>query len=81
LQFQQEDLIHFGQLVLALACGSLGALQDLPKALDFIDTHYSKEIKEIVLYLLSKPHAQKNIDDIARMLTPRIFQELDFALR
>ena len=81
LQHQQEDLFHFGQLILSLACGSLGALLDLPKAFDYISKQYSHEIKDIVVYLLSPPTAQKSIRDIASILIHQYLHEIDSSLR
>lgn len=81
MQLQQEDLVHLGQLILSLACGSLGSLLDLKKAFDYIANQYSHEVKDVIMYLLSTPTAQKSILDVAAMLTHRLFQEFDNSLR
>ena len=81
IQHQQEDLVHLGQLLLSLACGSLGALLDLTKAFDYISKQYSSEIKDIIVYLLSPPAPQKSIRDITSILTSRLLNEFDQSLR
>ncbi|KAI9000236.1 kinase-like domain-containing protein [Gaertneriomyces semiglobifer] len=78
-QHQQEDLLHFGQLIVALACGSLAAVHNLPKSIEFIVRHNSMDMKNVILYLLSKPNAYKCIDDVVTMIGPRILHEINSA--
>lgn len=52
---QQEDLVLFGRLLVALCCNSLAALSALPKALDTIGRIYSSDIQALALFLVSKP--------------------------
>ncbi|KAJ3197498.1 PAB-dependent poly(A)-specific ribonuclease subunit 3 [Irineochytrium annulatum] len=78
-QFQHDDLLHFGQLVMALACGSLVALHNISKSIDFISRHYSLDLKNIMIYLLSKPHMHKSINDVITMIGPRILHEINSA--
>ncbi|ORX88988.1 hypothetical protein K493DRAFT_331279 [Basidiobolus meristosporus CBS 931.73] len=75
--YQQEDLLQFGQLLTCLACNSSSALANLPKSIDFIARHYSPDVKNLILYLLSKPSTTKNIDDIIGMLGPKMLLELN----
>jgi len=77
LHYQQEDLLHFGQLIVSLACGSNVAIQNLSSSIDYISRHHSLDLKSVILYLLSKPNPMKNIDDILSMTGPRVLQELD----
>lgn len=56
---QQEDLVMFGRLVFALCCGSLAAMNTLPKALDMMGRMYSADVKTLTLYLISKPGSHK----------------------
>jgi len=77
LHYQQEDLLHFGQLIVSLACGSNVAIQNLSTSIDYISRHHSLDLKSVILYLLSKPSPMKNIDDILSMAGPRVLQELD----
>ncbi|KAI8914902.1 hypothetical protein DFJ77DRAFT_463882 [Powellomyces hirtus] len=76
---QQEDLLHFGQLIVALACGSLSAVHNLPKSIDHIIRHNSIDLKNVILYLLSKPSSYKTIDDVVTMIGPRILHEINSA--
>lgn len=56
---QQEDLVMFGRLVIALCCGSLAAMNTPPKALDVMERIYSVDVKTLALYLVSKPGPHK----------------------
>ncbi|KAJ3013776.1 PAB-dependent poly(A)-specific ribonuclease subunit 3 [Thoreauomyces humboldtii] len=76
---KQEDLLHFGQLIVALACGSLAAVHNLPKSIEYIVRHYSMDMKNVILYLLSKPSNYKSIDDVVTMIGPRILHEINSA--
>jgi len=77
LTFQHEDLWAFGHFVVALACNSLNAIQNLPKAIDYISRHFSPELKNVVIFLLSKPIGIKSIDDIIPLMGSKIFVEID----
>ncbi|KXS11673.1 hypothetical protein M427DRAFT_102239, partial [Gonapodya prolifera JEL478] len=78
-QQQQEDLIRFGQLIACLACLSLTAAQNLPKSIDFLSRNFSTDLKNVTLYLLSKPSPMKNVDDVITMMGPRILHEINSA--
>ena len=56
---QQDDLVMFGRLIFALCCGSLAAMNTLPKALDVMERMYSADVKTLALYLVSKPGPHK----------------------
>lgn len=56
---QQEDLIAFGRLVMALCTRSVVAPQTLSKALESIARNYSSDVKNVVLFLISKPAPNK----------------------
>ena len=56
---QMEDLAMFGKLLFSLCCNSLTAMNNLPKAVDNITRHYSPEMKNIALFLISKPSPMK----------------------
>jgi PAB-dependent poly(A)-specific ribonuclease subunit 3 len=47
--------------------------------LEHIARHYSPDVKNLVMFLISKPGPLKSIDDVIRMLGPRILNELDAA--
>ncbi|TPX34253.1 hypothetical protein SmJEL517_g03044 [Synchytrium microbalum] len=79
VHYQQDDLFHFGQLIVALACGSLASVNHLPKSMDHIARHYTPDMKNIVSYLLSKPTMAKSIDDVVLMIGPRILHEINSA--
>ncbi|CAO3589713.1 unnamed protein product [Absidia cylindrospora] len=75
--FQQEDLLSFGKLVVALACNSLQSLHDLPQSFEFIARHYSPDLKNLVLFLLGKPQPTKSIDEVITSIGPRILHEIN----
>ncbi|KAG0181635.1 PAB-dependent poly(A)-specific ribonuclease subunit 3 [Apophysomyces sp. BC1034] len=62
-RYQQEDLLSFGKLVVALACNSLQSFHNLPQSFEYITRFYSPDLKNVVLYLLSKPLPTKTIDE------------------
>ncbi|KAI6022849.1 kinase-like domain-containing protein [Pisolithus microcarpus] len=75
---QQDDLVMFGRLVIALCCGSITALNALPKALEVMSRVYSAEIKTLALYLISKPAPHKTIAQIMELIgTSRLAREMD----
>ncbi|RUP48566.1 hypothetical protein BC936DRAFT_144399 [Jimgerdemannia flammicorona] len=78
-RFQQEDLLAFGKLVIALACNSLASITQLPKSFEYISRHYSAELKNVVLCLLSKPMPTKTIDEVVTLIGPRILHEINSA--
>lgn len=52
---QQEDLVMFGKLVFALCCNNPSAVSNISKAMETLNRHYSQELKNVCLYLISKP--------------------------
>lgn len=52
---QQEDLVMFGRLIMGLCCNNLAAANNLPKSMETIGRHYTAEVKNVLLYLLTKP--------------------------
>lgn len=80
LQYQQEDLMMFGQLCLSLACNTLITKQDKWAAsLDVVNRHYSPDLRSLILTLLSvKGSAQtRNINDIMPMIGARFYNHID----
>ncbi|GFZ47901.1 PAB1P-dependent poly(A)-nuclease [Saitozyma sp. JCM 24511] len=75
--YQQEDLVSFGKLVISMCCEFFQPGQHPAAPLDHIARHYSPDVKNLVLFLISKPQPIKSIDDVIRMLGPRILNELD----
>ncbi|BGP03296.1 hypothetical protein NBRC10513v2_007026 [Rhodotorula toruloides] len=77
---QQDDLLSFGKLIIALACGSTSAVHNLPKSVDHISRMYSPDLKNVVLYLLSKPGPRKTIEEVLALMGPRVVDELNSSL-
>ncbi|TPX72081.1 hypothetical protein CcCBS67573_g05911 [Chytriomyces confervae] len=79
LQFQQDDLVNFGRLIVALACGALASVHNLPKSLEHISRSYSPDLKNVILLLLSKRNSYKSIDEVLTMIMPRVVHEMSTA--
>ena len=56
---QQEDLAMFGRLVFALCCNNLAATNNVPKAIETLGRQYSGDMKNVALFLISKPGPHK----------------------
>jgi len=78
---QQDDLIQYGKLILSL--GSLTkdtqtVVANLQHALDILDSSYTAELKQIVIYALSKPGLRgKAIDEILGMMNFKVVDILE----
>ncbi|GAA5869476.1 hypothetical protein JCM8547_001500 [Rhodosporidiobolus lusitaniae] len=77
---QQDDLLSFGKLIIALACASTSAVHNLPKSVDHISRMYSPDLKNVVLYLLSKPGPRKTIEEVFALMGARVVDELNSSL-
>ena len=56
---QEEDLAMFGRLVFSLCCNNLAAINNVPKALETLSRQYSGDMKNVALFLISKPGPHK----------------------
>lgn len=50
-------------------------------AIEFVGRQFSPDLKNFVMYLLSKPSPTKSIEEVASLLGPRIMNELSGAYR
>lgn len=79
-QLQTEDLYKLGALILSLACVSVNAVGNLTSSLDSLSRHYSKELNDVVRWLLSDPaelQGGKTSDELLCMIGPHLAEELD----
>ncbi|CAO3616932.1 unnamed protein product [Mucor hiemalis] len=76
---QQEDLLSFGKLIVALACNSMQSSVNLPQSFEYLSRFYSPDLKNVALYLLSKPSSTKGIDEVFRLVGPRMLHEVNSA--
>ncbi|KAF9429611.1 PAB-dependent poly(A)-specific ribonuclease subunit 3 [Podila epigama] len=74
---QQDDILNLGQLMMTLACKSLTATHNISMSIDYIAQHYSSDMKNMILFLMSQPVPMKTVDQIVSMLGPRILQEIN----
>lgn len=56
---QQEDILQFGRLILALCCNNLSAANNLTKSVELVMRNYSPDLKTVILFLISKPSPVK----------------------
>ncbi|ORY85992.1 hypothetical protein BCR35DRAFT_302625 [Leucosporidium creatinivorum] len=75
--YQQDDLLSFGKLIISLSCGSPSSVHNLPKSVDHISRCYSPDLKNVVLYLLSKPGPRKTIEEVLALMGARVLDELN----
>lgn len=84
-QYQQEDLIEFGRLVLALACNSLIAIQKehINTSVDIISRNYSSDLRNLILHFMAPQTTVngrvKNINDSMPIIGSRFYTSLDNA--
>eukprot|EP01116_Phalansterium_solitarium_P001334 TRINITY_DN11127_c0_g1_i1.p1 TRINITY_DN11127_c0_g1~~TRINITY_DN11127_c0_g1_i1.p1 ORF type:complete len:729 (+),score=233.36 TRINITY_DN11127_c0_g1_i1:152-2338(+) len=77
-QNQHDDLVSFGKLLLSLACKSMAAVQNLPKSLDLVASRFSAELKNVIVYLLTKPPVGPSaLDELTAMIAPRLLFEAE----
>ena len=83
---QQEDLIEFGRLVLALACNSLIAIQKehINTSLDIINRTYTSDLRTVISYFMvpgMNPTSgrMKHINDVVQYIGHRFYANLDQA--
>ncbi|XP_078494420.1 PAN2-PAN3 deadenylation complex subunit pan3-like [Ciona intestinalis] len=81
-QYQQEDMVALGKVVLALACNSVSSIQrdNLPKSIELVVMNYSNDLKNLIMYLLTPQQRPHNVNDIMPMIGARFYTQLDAAL-
>lgn len=72
-----EDLVSFGKLVITLCCEFFVPGQHPAGPIEYIARHYSSDVKNLILFLISKPQPGKVIDEVVRMLGCRVLNEFD----
>nr|XP_053639805.1 PAN2-PAN3 deadenylation complex subunit pan3-like isoform X1 [Cherax quadricarinatus]XP_053639806.1 PAN2-PAN3 deadenylation complex subunit pan3-like isoform X1 [Cherax quadricarinatus]XP_053639807.1 PAN2-PAN3 deadenylation complex subunit pan3-like isoform X1 [Cherax quadricarinatus] len=79
-QYQQEDLVNLGKLMVALACNSVLALQrdNIQTALELINRSYSRDLAMLVVCLLTSQRI-KSINDVMPMIGARFYTALETA--
>eukprot|EP00118_Oscarella_pearsei_P013142 m.101879 g.101879 ORF g.101879 m.101879 type:complete len:633 (+) comp37148_c0_seq18:83-1981(+) len=80
--YQHEDLMSLGRILLALACNSLAASQrdQLHKSLEVISLHYSVDLKNLIVSLLSSQQSMRTIADIMPMIGARFYTQIENSL-
>jgi len=79
---QQEDLLQFGRAVLSLASLTPPSLLTNPNAaMEHLSRHYSVELRDTVLWLLTPQQQQvKNIDEFVRGIATHFVTSFDQSL-
>ncbi|WVR04775.1 hypothetical protein IAU60_001787 [Kwoniella sp. DSM 27419] len=75
--YQQEDLVSFGKLIISMCCDFFQPGQHPNIPLEHIQRNYSADVRNLVIFLISKPSPVKNIDEALKLMGPRILNELD----
>lgn len=73
---QHEDLVMFGKVVISLCSSNSGVSNNFPKAIDNLSRHYSQDLKNVTLFLISKPGPLK-VSDVIRSNAKTIDQYSD----
>lgn len=74
-RYQSEDIFQMGKLILNLACRTKPAvMSNIPKAIEFVGSHYSKDFKNFLHCALGK--ITNNISEIVSMIAPKLLQEI-----
>nr|XP_039255415.1 PAN2-PAN3 deadenylation complex subunit pan3-like [Styela clava] len=81
-QYQQDDLVALGKVVLALACNSVAAFQrdNFPQSLELVVMNYSTDLKNFILYLLTPQQRPRSVNDIMPMIGARFYTQLDSSI-
>ncbi|XP_026471412.1 PAN2-PAN3 deadenylation complex subunit PAN3-like isoform X2 [Ctenocephalides felis] len=76
--YQQDDLTALGKLVLALARGSLSAVQvdQIQNSVEIISRIYSNDLRNLIIYLLSQQQ-RRTVTDLMPMIGARFYTQLD----
>eukprot|EP01102_Stenamoeba_stenopodia_P005770 TRINITY_DN1649_c0_g4_i1.p1 TRINITY_DN1649_c0_g4~~TRINITY_DN1649_c0_g4_i1.p1 ORF type:complete len:791 (-),score=129.88 TRINITY_DN1649_c0_g4_i1:161-2533(-) len=76
---QQEDYLSLGKLILSLASKSSSATQNIQKSIELVATHYSVELKNFIIFLLTKPTFPSHSigDEVAAMINGYLLRELE----
>ncbi|KAF8638419.1 hypothetical protein AX17_002226 [Amanita inopinata Kibby_2008] len=79
---QQEDLLMFGRLLYALCCSTLAVTNgpSFQKSLDTIGRQYSPDLKNAILFLMSKAGPHRTIDQLLDMIRGKVLIDLNDAL-
>lgn len=83
-ELQQEDLVKFGKLILALATGAPPAhLNNIQVALDSLVTKYSANLKDAVAWLIApaNPGESKSIENFISGIATHMTTFFDLALQ
>mmetsp|Transcript_10179 Transcript_10179/g.25523 ORF Transcript_10179/g.25523 Transcript_10179/m.25523 type:complete len:896 (-) Transcript_10179:15-2702(-) len=76
LRHQQEDLLSLGRLILLLCCRT-SDLNNLHKPVDSLLSHYSRELKNLMMVLSTPAPNYPSADDVCTLLSARVMQEMD----
>ncbi|KAK6353024.1 PAB-dependent poly(A)-specific ribonuclease subunit 3 [Orbilia brochopaga] len=82
LDYQQDDYVAFGRLILSIACNNPHAINNGQKSLDFVGRTFTPELKNFLLYLFHGPGngAVRTIDDLLSMISFQMIQSFDSSL-
>jgi len=76
--FQQEDLMSLGKIVLALACRSSSAVENIHKSLQVVTESYSQDLHDFIVQLVTKSDSYPAADQIAVSVAPFLLREVEY---
>ncbi len=59
-----------------MGCGSINALKDINRAVEFITENYSAQVQEVISFLLSPSQNQKSVNLLLKIIEPQLLKEL-----
>jgi PAB-dependent poly(A)-specific ribonuclease subunit 3 len=82
LELQQEDFLHFGKLILAVATNTLSSHASMKGALDQLARTSSVELRDTVVWLLTQAQqpALKSVDELLRGISSHVAASYDSLL-
>ncbi|KAL3483206.1 hypothetical protein BJX62DRAFT_220682 [Aspergillus germanicus] len=80
---QRQDLVNFGQLILALGSNSPGIMHNSGKAMEHFTRMYTPQLKSTVMWLLGamQKDQDRNIDIFITGISSQLMSTFDSALR
>ncbi|KAG1213174.1 hypothetical protein G6F68_005409 [Rhizopus microsporus] len=76
IEYQQQDFISLGTLIIQLACNLSTPSQNITQSLEYLSRMYSEDLKIFVSVLMDE-NTPKSIDDILIMIAPRILEKIN----
>jgi len=67
-------MIALGKLLISLCCRNANAPHNLQKSLEYVQVHYSQDLKNLIITLLRQP---TTTEEVCNMISLKAFTEID----